>query len=62
MNNMSIGHVAAKILLAVACILLVGTVSYSIVTGRTPMNWWFYSGMILILIHRIPTMIERALH
>ncbi|QGS11434.1 hypothetical protein [Schaalia odontolytica] len=62
MNNTSIGHVAAKMLLTAACILLVGTVSYSIVTGRTPMNWCFYSGMILLLIHRIPMMIERARH
>ena len=62
MHNMSMGHVAAKTLSAVACFLLVGTVAYSIVTGRTPMNWCFYSGMILMLIHRIPLMIERALH
>lgn len=62
MHNMSIGHVAAKTLSAVACFLLVGTVAYSIVTGRTPLNWFFYSGMILLLIHRIPLMIERALH
>ena len=59
MHNMSMGHVAAKTLAAVACFLLVGTVAYSIVTGRTPLNWFFYSGMILLL---IPLMIERALH
>lgn len=60
-NHANIGRVASKLLLATACALLVGTVVYSVITGKSPMNWCFYGGFALMFVHRVPTTIAKKL-
>lgn len=53
-------RIVSSALMMIACALLVFSVVYSLITGKAPVEWCFYGGMALILIHRVPTMLAQA--
>lgn len=59
-NYTDFARVASSTLKMIAYALLVFSVVYSLTTGKAPLEWCFYGGMALILIHRVPTMLARA--